>query len=574
MPGSNASRNREWILAGILAALCGAIYLAVRPPLFDNDGYRDRIYGMQPHGFYNFNPHHLLWIPAQAMFARLAASLGAPTTVPFQLIGILASTATLFLFYLLIRRACDNSVFASSAGIFIAFSPEFWHLGLQNRVYAFVFLALVIYLMVWQTVDGTPPKRSRLVAAGLLIVLLALLQQAMVLLVGAGAIVLIVLSDDTWSTRTLRAFAWSACIGLAVFLAYISAWSVARIDQPFLHWTLKFVYVLHSPSLYDLGLPMCLIKAVMGISGVLIQSEMIKDFLSSNYSSSEIYIFYASVGILALVGPGWWAWRGHLGKIVSRLIRINALFAVSILSMLFWVGFVVIWQPAEPHFWCVALFPAILCLGMVLREREWRGLWSLAAVLVLASGWNLYFDLQHDQSERHNFPEPLLANIQAHVGPKGIFVVLDVGVGVDVDYDLLFECLHYSPHDSGIAIDDYVTDTGNGNQPWQQRLHDKIEAVLDSGGPVFIAEHVLERGSYSDLSGRDDPFAIAIYKGNPTIPGPTLYAEVQQVFAEYALSPSDFAIGVDRFLILTRKPIRLQSGADHYQKARSLTHLE
>jgi len=553
VPGSNVSRYRDWIPGAILAALCGTIYLAIRPPLFDNDGYRDRIYGLQPHWFYNFNPHHLLWIPAQAMFARVASWLGDPTTVPFQLIGILASTATLFLFYLLLRRACGNPVFACGAIIFIAFSPEFWHLGLQNRVYAFVFLALVLYLMVWQTTDGSPPTGLRLAAAGLLVVLLALLQQAMVLLVGAGAIVLMVLSRDSWRARIFRALGWSAGIGLAVFLAYISAWSVARIDQPFFHWTMKFAYVLHSPSLYDLGLPMCLIKAVMGLSCVLLQSVMIKDYLASNYSSRAIYTLYASIGVLALAGISWWAWRDRVSKIVSRLVRVNALFAVSMLSTLFWIAFVVIWQPAEPHFWCAALFPALLCLGMIQRERDWPGVWILTAIFVLLSGWNLYFDLQHDESERHNFPEPLLANIQKHVGPRGIFVILDVGVAVDVDYDLLFECLHYSPHESGIAIGDYLADDDQGGHSWQQRLHDKIETVLDSDGPVFVAEHVREPASYSDLSGRENPFAIAIYKGAPTIPGPALYTQVQQVLADYVLSPSDFAIGVDRYLILTRK---------------------
>jgi hypothetical protein len=552
-PGSNASRYPDWIPAAILAALCGVTYLAVRPPLFDNDGYRDHIYGLQPDGFYAFNPHHLLWIPGQALIARIAAALGDPTTVPFQLVGILVSTVTLFLFYVLLRRACDNPLFASSAIAFIAFSPEFWHLGLQNRVYAFVFLGLVIYLMLWQTPDGTPPTGSRLVAAGLLIVLLALLQQAMVLLVGAGAIVLIALSKDPWRAGIFRALAWSAGIGLTVFLAYVSAWSVVATDQPFVRWTLKFAYVLHSPSLYDLGLPMCLIKAAMGLSGVLLQSVSIKDYLSSNYSSRAIYTLYASIGILGLVGILWWALRDHVRQIVARLVQINALFAVSILSMLLWIAFVVIWQPAEPHFWCAALFPALLCFGMLQRERGWPGVWILAAVFVLLSGWNLYFDLQHDQSERHNFPEPLLASIQQRVGPRGIFVILDVGVGVDVDYDLLFECLHYSPHDSGIAIDDYLADGDQGGHSWQQRLHDKIETVLDSGGPVFVAEHVLEPGSYSDLSGRDNPFAIAIYKGAPTISGPKLRAQVQQVLADYVLSPSDFAIDDDRYLILTRK---------------------
>ncbi|HXA56336.1 MAG TPA: hypothetical protein VNU84_02790, partial [Candidatus Acidoferrum sp.] len=47
---------------------------------------------------------------------------------------------------------------------------------------------LVIYLMLWDAADGSPPTGLRLVAAGVLIVLLALLQQAMVFFVGAGAI--------------------------------------------------------------------------------------------------------------------------------------------------------------------------------------------------------------------------------------------------------------------------------------------------------------------------------------------------------------------------------------------------
>src|SRR5260370_35802013 len=114
---------------------------------------------------------------------------------------------------------------------------------------------------------------------------------------------------------------------------------------------------------------------------------MIKDYLASNYSSHAIYSLYASIGLLALVGISWWAWHDHVGKIVSRLVRVNALCAVSILSMLLWVGFVVIWQPAEPHFWCAALVPALLCFGMVQRQRARPGVCTLASVFILLIGW-------------------------------------------------------------------------------------------------------------------------------------------------------------------------------------------
>lgn len=248
-----------------------------------------------------------------------------------------------------------------------------------------------------------------------------------------------------------------------------------------------------------------------------------------------------------------WIWRRRMARPLLRMMRVNALFATSVLSIVFWAAFVFVWQPAEPHFWCAALFPALVCVGLVLRDRAWRGLGAFASIAFLVSALNGFLNVGHDRDYSRNFPEPLLAAIQQHVGPRDIFIVLSSGDWLEgMDYDLLFECLDYSPRNPGLAIVDYVAESGGENAPWQQRLQQKIESTLRSGGKVFVAGHLFKPGLYSDQT--VDPFAIAIYKANSAEPG--LYQQVQLVFAPYDLKASTFAIGLDKYFELVPKPDR------------------
>jgi len=73
-------RHRAWA-PGVLVALgCGAVYLILRPPLYDFDGYMYRLYAVLPNRLWNSNPHHLLWNWVQIILSRIAERIGHPTT--------------------------------------------------------------------------------------------------------------------------------------------------------------------------------------------------------------------------------------------------------------------------------------------------------------------------------------------------------------------------------------------------------------------------------------------------------------------------------------------------------------
>jgi hypothetical protein len=536
-------------VGALLAFSAGVIYFAARPPLFDNDGYRDHIYGIQPHWYYNFNPHHLAWIPIQALIGKVSGVLGYSSTVPFQVVGIMVACVTLLLFFLLLSRTCGNTIFAIGATVFCAFSPQFWRLNLEDRPYALVFLGLTLYLLVWRTTDGAAPGGWRLLEAGLLALMLVMLQQAMAVIVPAATLVLIASGRGSRAQRWIRALAWAASVLALVLLIYLTAWQTSSADtDSFFGWTTKFASILHNPSLYDLGFTMCLLKSVMGISGVLLEPTPIKNYLGTNYSPRFIFAVYGSVGTLAAGIAVASIWRERLDRIARRLASENALFAMSLLFMLGWSLFVFVWQPAEPHFWSVTLIPAAFCLGLVMRERAWAGLRVFLVIVTFATVWNAYFNHVSDRSLSHNFPEPLLASIRQHLGPRDIFVILDSD-STEMDYDLLFECLHYS-HNPGIMIADYVNAPDQSKAPWQERFRDRIESTIRSGRKVYVAAHVLDRDSYADLTGQDNPFAIAIYKSSPTIPGPVIYQGVHEVLEPYRAVPSDFWIGFEQYFLL------------------------
>jgi hypothetical protein len=170
------------------------------------------------------------------------------------------------------------------------------------------------------------------------------------------------------------------------------------------------------------------------------------------------------------------------------------------------------------------------------------------------SAWNCYSNYAYDRNNSRNFPDPLLASIQQHVGVHDNFLVLgDDHWFANVNYILLFRVLNYSARNPGVAIfNDLILKPG-GTQNWRDKLRAKIDSTLNSGGQVFVASHVFDPASYRDLSNHKDPFNEQIDRRYMTIDGPAFYQDLRQFFATYSLSPSDFAVGVDRYLILTRK---------------------
>ena len=47
-----------------------SIYLLLRPPLYNYDGYLDRLQALEPVQSVNLNPHHLLWYPIRKGHCR------------------------------------------------------------------------------------------------------------------------------------------------------------------------------------------------------------------------------------------------------------------------------------------------------------------------------------------------------------------------------------------------------------------------------------------------------------------------------------------------------------------------
>jgi hypothetical protein len=182
----------NWIVATSLAIGCGIVYLALRPPLYDFDGYMFRLYALLPSRFSNSNPHHLLWNSVQILLSACAASLGQPNTVPFQIFGILINCLTLFATYRLLLAVGKSRGIAIAGVIFTAFSPAFWYVGLQNHPYPLAFLAIVIYLTAWHKEDGSPPEGLRLCVAGLSLALSILFHEGVIVLLPVATCLLIV----------------------------------------------------------------------------------------------------------------------------------------------------------------------------------------------------------------------------------------------------------------------------------------------------------------------------------------------------------------------------------------------
>jgi hypothetical protein len=551
-------RYPDWVPGATIAIACGAIYLALRPPLFDFDGYMYRVYALLPSRFYNTNPHHLLWNSVQILLAYIANSGGYPTTVPFQIFGILINCTTLFVFYSLLRKTNGDLLVAGSAVLLVAFSPAFWYLGSQNEPYPLAFLAIVLYLEAWHTKDDGPPHGWRLLTAGLSLTAAIFFQQAVIILVPVAVVVMVIFGGETTGYRFFRGCVWGASITAFVFVAYLFFWKIAKEEQGLFRWSTDYLQSVHPLQLFQLGFLVSFARSIMGLSGSLVQSEGIQSFLALNFSPKAILALYGLAGLAACVGV---AMLGLWAVPSQRLLRLtrSALFTVSLLSVICWWAFAFAWEAVTPHYWVLGHFPALLCLGMLLRERPRYSKWVFAASVAFLSTWNIYQNNLYDRTCSRNFPEPLLASIERHVGAHDIFIVLenDTLLGNEewfggMNYDLLFRCLRYSSRNPGLAIlNDFVIPAAS-SESWREQLRQKIESTLDSGGTVFVAAHLFDPKAYASLSAINDPFTEQINEQYVAINGSALYQQIGQLLGHYKLEKSDFKIGSDNFFIIHR----------------------
>src|SRR5262249_4399630 len=156
------------------------------------------------------------------------------------------------------------------------------------------------------------------------------------------------------------------------------------------------------------------------------------------------------------------------------LMRGNSLFALSVLTILFWTAFVFAWEPATSHYWALLLFPGLLCLGMLARTPGSYALCIFVAVALFISGWNIHFNRENDRDLSINSPEPLLAAIDREVGPRDLLIILvqDGAIG-GIDYDLLFTSLQYSTRNPAVSIMEDFVWPAHYAQSWRDNLRSR-----------------------------------------------------------------------------------------------------
>lgn len=543
-----------WAPGAVLAIASGILYFAVRPPMFDSDGYGDLLAALEPDRLASIDPLHLLTMPTQIILVSIAGANPYPSMAPFQVTGIVLSCATLFFFCALLLRSSGSRLFAIAAGILVAFSPRFWYVTFQNKPYPFLCLALVLYLYTWFTPDETPPTGVRLMVAGFFMSVLVLFHQAAVFLVPAGVLALTFFGKQSLTRRLACAITWGAGVTIVVLAVYLYAWRVATGgDRAFMSWALRQIEFNGPPEFH---FPQTLIQSVTGVFGLMLQDDAIRSFLQENLTIRATLAIYAGLGIFSILGVTTLIRWTQSNKRLLALARNNPLFTVSLLSICFWSVVVIIEEPVTSNHWVLVLFPGLVCLGLVLRGGSRRAVNAFAVIVLMLSGVNAYLNRSADLSASRNAPQRLVASIDRHLGKKDIFLVLaNQDWYGDVEYELLFSYLRVASDRRGVAIlNDFVL-PAHGSRSWSDALKEKIDSTLNSGGQVFVAAHVLDADSYQDLGNSMNAFSPKedhLSQQYETLGGPALLGQVTKVLNSYDLQQSNFKLADEEFMVIRR----------------------
>ena len=540
-----AAMPRSWRTALAAASIAFAailsVYLSLRPPLYNFDGYSVQLEALEPFDPGYLNPHHLIWYPLQRVLAAVASAIGAPSPGAFQFTGMLVISISLALLCLLLVRQTQRVLLPCAITIFIAFSPSIWALGLQNQPYTLLALCLVLALWTWA--DWTAPTRLRLIACGMALGVAILLQQAMAITVPAIALGWVLAGEGNFKDRLRRASIWVGAITVSVAAVYAFVAHRAGIaPSGFVKWTLEYLQDQHSIQLYW---PQTAIKCVMGMAGTLVESSWISYQLNPWEHSAAIWRLYGGILFASFVAAAALLLRRTVRARLARLFRSDASFAMASLQVLAWTAFVVLWEPTG-HFWSVNLFPlAFLSMGWI-RVSGNRTAAIVAGLLLTISAWNVYANHRQDQAYSVSYPPPLLEQIRAELGPNDVFIVAGRDWYANRDYSLLLECLDEWPRNPAVPLlDDYIMKNPRGE--WQPKLDQELTATFAAGGRVYVAEHVLWDDSYRDLEQTGDPFSTYAHMEYAGLGGTNLSDEIKSFFGRYAMKPSRFQVGNDPF---------------------------
>ena len=119
-----------------------------------------------------------------------------------------------------------------------------------------------------------------------------------------------------------------------------------------------------------------------------------------------------------------------------------------------------------------------------------------------------------------------------------------------MNYGLLVDILKCYPRDPATTIlDDFVLPAG-AQESWRVRLRDGIDSTLSSGGRVFVASHVFNPDSYTDLTRAGYAFSDQLNSRYKDIDGAALYREVREVLGPYTLKESELRVGSDNYFVI------------------------
>lgn len=373
------------------------------------------------------------------------------------------------------------------------------------------------------------------------------------MLVPATVLVLLLVGRDSFRLRFIRAVTWGGSITAMVLALYLLFWWILSPGESMLRWAAGYAEEIHPPQVSQLSVFTSFGRAAIGVFESIVQSNSIEPMLSSRFSAKTVIEIYGGIAILLIAGIATWAWVTGTIRHAMQLARQNALFALSVSSIVFWSAFAFSWEPVTPNYWVLNLFPALVCVGFLGGQPTQRTRWAFAAGAVLIMAWNLYFNHQKDVAYSRFFPEPALASIGQHVHDHDVFIALGKQDWFgDMDYELIFMCLGHTPMKdrARTILDDFVVP---GGAHWRDNLREKIDSTLDSGGHVYVASHIFDPESYADLANSKDPYAGYVHTEYLGVDGLSLHRELEQIFANYDREETYFAIGDDDYYELRPK---------------------
>ncbi len=528
------SRDDRWDPA-VAAGICLLIYTAWRPGVYNFDGYSYLFQGLQP--LENLNAHHLLWLPVQACFHRIASAFGLGPFSVAQGTGIAVSCATLFFVHKLLTLFSSDRMLSAAMVFFLALSPSYWFLALQNEPYPPLFLCAV--LAVWGFLRYVETARlTPLVGALTSLSFAVYFQQAALLLFAPMLVVAVIEERRRANPRWLPLLFAFVAAGALIALPYLILAKLTGVDtvSEFKDWLVDYLYSQHGLQIRSVGL----IKGAIGISRCLVPTVGLEEYLLHILRPHFILAFYAVVGCGGVVLI-WFARRRLQAPPVRGSVRLLLLGMMGV-----WSAFVLAWEPGTAYYWVLTVILGMLIIALA------RSLWTLrqrtvVSILLVACGsWNGWANVRQDRLEASRRPDPWIARIEQLTRPADEVLVLDRDRIGYLDYDLLLYALERTaPGRAQALLTDYVGDRTHPS--WQQRLADDINLVRQRGGTFWVSGQVLNPENYEDLTGENDPFTpypLELFRG---VDGAQVYRDVTTLLNSAGLRLSPLWIGNDRF---------------------------